>query len=114
MDTFKLPIREINKKYTKSELVILAWDSKQKAYNMHQMYKSTSTGATSSDHTSSSYNGIVETDSAYEMPSRDINNGVPVPKAFINEEGEIDLRRATGPQAVAYLNGLGLNIVTRM
>lgn len=57
----------------------------------------------------SSSNGVKETDHAYVLP-RDVNNGVAIPKRFFNKEGEVDLSKATGNEAVAYLNALGLNI----
>jgi len=114
MDSFKMPIREIHKKYTKSELIMLAWDSRQKAYAMSQMYKRPAQ-TTDAHYPSEKYvntNGIHETKDAYEMP-KTINEGVPIPKSFINKEGEIDLRQATGPQAVRYLRALGINIATK-
>jgi hypothetical protein len=114
MDTFKLPMREIKKKYTTSELVMMAWDSKQKAVNMNKMYKKpSSTSTVKQEYTGGgNTNGIRETSDAYEMPAA-INAGVPIPKKWFNEKGEIALRQATGPQAVHYLNALGLNIAIR-
>jgi hypothetical protein len=118
MDNFKLPMREIRLKYTKSELVLMAWDSRQKAYNMHKLSsnrpkikdvassnKIEYVGSTSGKNP----NNISETVDAYEMPST-LNKGIPILKKWFNEEGELDLRKATGPQAVRYLNALGLNI----
>lgn len=108
-----MPVREIEKKYTVSELVMMAWDSRQKAYALNQMYKKPKDTSASQAAAYVSSHGITETANAYEMP-KDINRGVSIPKTFFNKEGEIDLRQVTGPQAVNYLNALGLNIATRM
>jgi len=115
MDTFKLSMREIRKKYTKSELVLMAWDSRQKSQNMRRAYKKPKleNGKEQREyvgHTSGKNpNGIRETEDAYEMPSG-LNKGVPVLKKWFNKEGELDLRLATGPEAVKYCNAIGINI----
>jgi hypothetical protein len=54
-------------------------------------------------------NGVVDLGTCWKLPDH-INNGVPIPKKFFNEEGELDLRRATGNEAAAYLRGLGMKI----
>ncbi len=110
-----MSMREIRKKYTKSELMLMAWDSKQKAYNLSLNYKRPSKNKiTSVDNEQLEYasNGIKETATAYEVPS-DLNNGVAIPKKFFDKDGEIDLRQATGPEALGYLRAVGLNIAMR-
>jgi hypothetical protein len=58
-------------------------------------------------------NGVRESRDAYELPEG-INAGVSIPKKFFNADGELDLRLATGDEAVGYLRALGVNIVPRM
>jgi hypothetical protein len=109
-----MSMREIRKKYTKSELVIMSWDSKQKAYNMSLVRGKKP--LTASDAKTVTYeanvNGIRETATAYEVP-KTLNNGVAIPKKFFNQDGEIDLRQATGPEALSYLRAVGVNIAVR-
>lgn len=104
-------MREVRKKYTVSDIVLLSWDSKQKSYNLTQMHKK-HTGGTSTTIQSglkNNPNNITETDSHYLMP-QDLNNGVAIPKKFFNDKGEMDLRLATGPEACNYLRALGLDL----
>lgn len=105
-------MREIRRKYTKSELMLIAWDSKQKSYNLSKQFKDRSSSS-NSDAPSTITNGIRETDNAYELPEG-INGGVAIPKKFFNKEGELDLRLATGDEACGYLRALGVNIVPRI
>lgn len=115
MDNLKLSMREIKKKYTKSELVMMAWDSKQKSYNMSQQFKHHSPKDSNSERIDYEGNssGIRETKTSYTMPA-DLNNGVAIPKKFFDEAGEIDLRQATGPEALGYMRAIGFNIATRL
>jgi hypothetical protein len=113
MDTFKLPMREIYKKYTRSELVIMAWDSRWKSYSLSQMRKKAIPKENNVDKVDySSTNGIREVGNVYEVP-KTLNNGVAIPKKFFNEEGEIDLRKVPGREAVSYVRAIGIPIVTR-
>lgn len=114
MDTFKLPMHKVKSIYTRSELVLMAFDSREKAYHMQLKYddgkNSPSRGRLPM---SSPSNGVRETIDSYELPEG-VNNGIAIPKVFFNDEGEVDLRQVTGPQAVRYLRSLGVNIVMRM
>lgn len=118
-------MREIKRKFTRSELAIMSWRSREQsaamAKNRHKpvdrieqpktilgelpdyglQHKSVSRPASK----------VIEHEDSYELPS-DINNGVAIPKTFFNDEGDLDLSKVTGPQAVKYLNGLGLRIPT--
>lgn len=62
-------------------------------------------------HQSHNPSRVIEHDDSYELP-KDINNGVAIPKTFFNNEGDLDLSKTTGPNAVRYLNAIGLNIPT--
>jgi hypothetical protein len=125
IDNFKIPLKEIKAKYTKSDLTLIAWDSRLRNYNMSLGFKeartSRSDGAVGSafvprvpqrapvpkadDYISPA--GVRETDTAYILPEG-VNNGMPIPKDAFDEEGEIDLRKLPGPKAAQYLRGLGI------
>ena len=125
MDTLKLPIRQIESTYTLSELFILSWNSRLQSYNMSQRFQSARTPALTdgSDKVTiidSSYsgnsgnpNGVRDLGNAWAFPDS-INKGVPIPKKFFDEEGNMDLRRASGPEAVAYLQKIGVNLMVPM
>lgn len=116
MDTFKLPMREIRKKYTRSELALMAWDSREKSANLSKRYRS---GRKLKDKADDGIldvgpnNGVIETKDSYELPD-EINNGVAIPKRFIDKDGEINLSKVTGPEAVRYLRAIGINIMARL
>jgi hypothetical protein len=121
MDNLKLPIREIENTYTLSELVMMSWHSRLQNYNMSKRFahnKATpklGDGKTVTIDSNRKYNpnGVRETEDSYILPEG-INQGVPIPKKFFDEEGNFDLRRASGMEAVTYLRRLGINLVVPM
>jgi len=105
-------MREIRRRYTKSDLVLLGWDSQQKSYNMSKGFKRQPkllSDGTKPQKLGSLNAQIVETEDAYLMPD-DLNNGVPIPKKFFTKDGEFDLRLATGPEAKHYMEALGVHL----
>ena len=115
MDNFKLPLREIKAKYTKSDIALLAWNSRLQSYNLSLGFESTKSDAPKpqlvhSDPDVISPAGVKETEKAYTLPEG-VNNGVHIPKKFFDEEGEIDLRRGSGPEVARYINALGIPLV---
>lgn len=109
-------MNEIKRQYTRSEMTLMAWDSREKSYHMHMRYNKSSNSPSGSDSRllpSGDSNGVRETNDSYELPEG-INNGVAIPKTFFNTEGEIDLRQVTGPVALKYLQAVGLSIAVRM
>jgi hypothetical protein len=113
MESLKLSMREIKLKYTKSDLALQAWDSKQKSYNLRMQMTSPKdqSGKTSDkDIGIDKRSGVVEYEDSYELP-HGVNSGVRIPKKFFNDDGELDLRRATGPEAVTYLRAIGINVL---
>jgi hypothetical protein len=118
MEHFKMPMRQVNQIYTRSELVIMGWRSAEQAYNMH-----ISSGRRSND----SARGR-ETDGDWEnMGDPGGDSGTveqrlmvmgqalePIAKKMVNERGEVDLRRLTGPEAMRYMAVLGVPIVGRL
>lgn len=96
-----MPMREIRKKYTISDLVLMSWDSKQKSYNMRKRFHKGS---------DSEVGTVKDVGEAWQLPEG-VNNNVAIPKKFFNDEGELDLRLATGEEACAYLRKLGISIM---
>lgn len=99
-----MPMREIYSKYTRSELHVLAWESKQKANNTHKML------SRNKSEDGSIGSSVTETANAYILPSG-VNNNVPIPKKLVNERGELDLRKGTGDDAFNYLTKLGIPLM---
>ena len=118
IDNFKMPLKEIKAKYTKSDLALIAWDSRLKNYNLSLGMKHTAPAPVASDARPSpripdvpdadiSPRGVKETENAYILPEG-VNNGVPIPKKVFDEHGEIDLRRMKGDEGAAYIRSLGI------
>jgi hypothetical protein len=84
--------RELEQKFTKSEMFFVAWRSTEVAFQMEKKFK-TPVGT------------------AGEMPTRDFG-GVKVPQNlpahFFNAQGELDLRGVTGKEAHRYFQSLGI------
>lgn len=115
MEALKLPVREIESKYTTSEIIIMGWQSKLQNYNMSKKFNSStkalpeSSGKVVDINYNRNPNNVRDIGDAWQLPGN-INNGVPIPKKFFDEEGNFDLRRASGPEALAYLRKIGVNL----
>jgi hypothetical protein len=117
-----MPMREIRKRFTFSEMALMAWRSKEMSANMARGRKKPDVIPTETQTrelpdyglqhrpTAKPTVNVQETETSYQLP-KDINNGVAIPKTFFDEEGELNLRQVSGPQALRYLNMLGLNIM---
>lgn len=109
-------MREIKKKFTTSELVVMAWRSKELSANMKVINAVDSQPINNIEgqrRQPINPNSIQETESAYVLPEG-VNAGVSIPKKFFDEKGELNLSKVTGPEALGYLNALGLRIGFRM
>ena len=118
METFQSPMREVRKRYTFSEVTIMAWRSREQSAAMAKGYVKPEPGPKGSapvkdDGPRRPQVHVQETEDSYQLPDN-INNGVALPKTFFEEEGELNLSKVKGSQAVKYLNALGLNIPTIM
>ncbi len=97
METFCLPIHEINERFTKSELFIVAWRSQEQHNHMKKrMAKPEGSGQ-----------------GEYVVSRRryGANDILPdnLPEKFFNEEGEVDLSRVTGSEARKYMAAVGIH-----
>lgn len=100
IETFGIPLREIDEKFTRSELVLTAWRSREQAYNMRKKFKEQQSEVGVSHKYSKSgkkrknYDGI--------GPDR-------MPDKFFDEHGDFNLSKVTAEEASSYFqNVLGL------
>jgi hypothetical protein len=120
-----MPLREIRKRFTFSEMALMSWRSREMSANMARgrpIAEATEAVRTTTKELpdyglqhqrQSNPSHVIEHEDSYELP-KEINNGVKLPKLLFNKEGDLDLSKVTGPQAVMYLNALGLKIPTVM
>jgi len=89
IDSFKLPIREIEARYSKSELAIVAWRSQEFAASMDSKISSPS-----------------QTASGGRKPKQGVPEGTP--DKYFNDEGQVDLSKVTGREALNYFASQGI------
>lgn len=89
---FGLSKRELESKFTRSELVLLAWRSQEQSAMLDASLKKNKGGS--------------------RTPSGSYEEGVPegLPPHFYNERGEVDLRKVTGKEAYRYFSSLGIKL----
>ena len=92
IEMFALSKREIEEKFTKSEMTLLAWRSQEMSYQMKNQSDSDSGERVSN--------------------KKKRKEGTPhwVPDHLINEEGELDLRLATGKEAHKFFAMQGIQL----
>jgi hypothetical protein len=97
VETFQMPLREIRDKFTWSEIVLMGWRSAEQS---HQLKSKTPENLRRSNVRS----GKPRKQYAHgEIPDN-------LPDRFFNEEGEVDLSKVTGRDAVRYLQAIGINV----
>lgn len=90
--------REMEQKFTKSEIVLIGWRSMETAFQMQQKTKAIDTPAGSTVDIEELLKGAAKRP---DMPGN-------LPKHFYNEEGELDLSKVSGGEAYRYLTGMGI------
>ena len=96
METFHLPLREIRKRFTKSEIVLMGWRSQEQSFNFKKRM--------AKDDAKSDTSGKKRKEYA------DAYGPEGMPDKYFNEEGDFDLSKVTGEEARAYLEGkLGIS-----
>jgi hypothetical protein len=83
---FGCPMREIEKRFTKSALALMAWRSQEQAAAMERRMEKGSSGD----------------DSGKKVKG--------VPKHLLNEQGELDLRKATHKEVLRMFGSRGIHI----
>lgn len=123
-----MPLREIEDKFTKSELVLVAWSSQEKYHNMlKKMDDSKAAGheeaqktlelarKTADERLQSEVKKLVEEgvhtagnsgDELVSVPGFDIK----VPKKYVNENGELDMRKMPGSVARRFMAAQGIEL----
>lgn len=99
VETFQMPLREIRERFTWSEIVLLGWRSAEQA---HQLKDKTPANLRNT-----------RTKAGGKKPRKHYEHGeIPdnLPDRFFNEEGEVDLSKVTGRDAVKYLQAIGINV----
>jgi hypothetical protein len=93
IEMFGLSKREIERKFCRSELVLLAWRSQEISASLEQQSP--------------------ESDSNIPKKKRKYSDAsIPdgLPDHFYNESGEVDLRLVTGEEAYKYLSAVGMKL----
>jgi hypothetical protein len=117
MESLKMPMREIEAKYTTSELAIMAWRGSEMGFNMRARTQEVPRG-----HIGPLNPTTVTPDPLdyfeYDPPERDLRvideKLEPIAHKMVNEQGEIDLRRLTGAEALRYMGALGISVGGRV
>jgi hypothetical protein len=95
MESLKMPLRQILKTYTKSELSIIAWRSAETAHNMNEMQQDRPVMAPAK----------IETPVSELELERKL--GPAIVDKFGGIDGEVDLRKLTGDEAIRYMRVMG-------
>lgn len=88
MNEFKEPMRMLHKRFTKSEIAIMSWTSQEQIANLEKDKPK------------------MGQDTSYTIPIPD-----ETPSSFLNEDGEIDIRKMTGKEAARYFAKMGMNFI---
>lgn len=91
-----MPIREIEERFTKSELVLMAWRSQEQHYHFKKKVKKYDTD----DGVSVSKSG---------KKRKDYHDGIGpegMPDEFFNSEGDFDLSKVSGEKARRYFESV--------
>lgn len=102
---FKLPMREIKRKYTKSELAVLAWRSQELAHNMSQHSKR----ASRQPFVGAGRMRYQEPPTVDDVIISSIEKRLgPIADKITGDDGDVDLHRLTGAEAHAFFSSLGV------
>jgi hypothetical protein len=92
MQEFKMSLSEIEDKFTKSEMAMMSYSSREQVLNLEKNSKTTKKKRNKF------------TEEVEEEQEQDLSPN------FYNEEGEIDLRKVTGKEAYRFLSSQGIKI----
>lgn len=114
MEMFQAPLREIQDRFTKSELVILGWRSAEQAYKMRlRMHRPSK----DEDDDKPVFEGEAKTEAKAEGKKKtyaDADTPENLPDRFYDEEGEVNLSKTTLRDAVQYMNAIGIKMPVPM
>lgn len=94
IEMFGLSKRELEKKFTRSELVLLAWRSQEMSASLEKQTEAQKAGT------------------APPKRRNYFDAAVPegLPDHFYNADGEIDLRQVRGEDAYKYMSAIGIKL----
>lgn len=95
-----MPMREINQKFTKSELLISAWRSRELAYNLRPK----DTGNDSDRRRRMPVDYEETTPKLRELEMR----LAPIADKITDDNGEVDLHKLTGNEALHFMGAMGI------
>ncbi len=107
-----MPLREVHAKFTKSELVIMAWRSSEVAYNLKtrpgvfKVQQDDNNGLRPSLVAKNDIPGQVQDD---ELRAIEERLG-PIAYKLGGEGGKVDLRKLTGEEALQFFSAFGIHI----
>lgn len=104
MESTKLPLREIKKRYKKSEMAIMAWRSSEMAFNMKANLHVPQGQRVAQPQQREELHSAVS-DDALALLERRLG---PIVSKLENKNGEIDLGQLTGEEALRYMNAMGM------
>jgi hypothetical protein len=86
---FGMGKRKLEERFTRSEMVLLAWRSQELSAEMSKQSQGTDTG---------------------KVKQTDASIPVGLPDHFYNEKGEVDMRNVTGEEAYRYMSSQGIRL----
>lgn len=99
-----MPMAEIRRRFTKSELYGLGWRSGELAYNMRSKQTQSHYEAAHRTPDASVMTPVVSDREIVELEAR----MGPVVHRVVDDKGTVDLARVTGDEAMHYLAALGI------
>lgn len=107
MEALGLPSREIRKRFTKSDVVLMGWRSGEISANMRTNVNSEVRIPPPATIPNNSYAGNDDVLRGIEE-----RLGGVIIERMVNEHGDVDLRRLTGREAAQYFQALGIPLIT--
>lgn len=100
-------MREVRKRFTKSELAMMAWRSAEMAHNMSLSTKQHVQPRANGQQTE--YTGAPAVHSDAQISALEARLG-PVAYKMVDDKGEVALGRLTGNEALQYMAALGIRM----
>ena len=116
MDSLKMPMREVRAKFTKSEVFIMGWHSSEQAHQMKIRRHKVPSGPNDSSTGLQTSNMGDPYEVAASVNERVLEErlGDSVISRMTTKEGEVDLRKLSGTEALHFMRCMGVNISNRV
>lgn len=109
-----MPLREIRKRYTKSDMAIMAWRGSEVSYNMQRNREVSASRRLPANVSEGIRNAPTGRQEGwdYDLPEPEFKaleeKLSPFVVKLVNEEGRVDLRKVTGEEAMRYMAAMGI------